>query len=244
MNEVTIIILGSLIVFFAFYTRSLLGFGGALISIPLLVFFFDLKVAVPMEAVFEVILSLILIRTEYKKINWKILIPIIIGSMVGTLIGTYFLQTFAIEILRKLLGVVIVIFSLNLLRKQIKQTLEVPNIIGFFAGVTGGILGGVFGTSGPPFVLFLANKIKDKYTLRATFIGLFTVDFTWRIFIYFFSGLFTSEVIKYTLYLTPALILGTILGSLTFFKVSITEKRYKQLVAGLLILAGVLLILK
>jgi uncharacterized membrane protein YfcA len=244
MNELTIILLASLIIFFAFYTRSLLGFGGALISIPLLAFLFNLKIAVPMEAIFEVILSLLLIRSEYKKINWKMLIPVVIGAAIGTLLGTFFLKSLDTELLRKILGAVIILFSLNLIRKQIQETQPVSNIVGVIAGLVGGTLGGIFGTSGPPFVLFMANKIKDKAILRATLIGLFTIDFSWRIVVFMATGLFTSEVLKYTLYLTPALILGTIAGSLTFFKVSISEKRYKQLVAGLLIIAGILLILK
>lgn len=89
-----LILLSNLIIFFSFYTRSLLGFGGALISVPLLAFLFPLKFAVPLEAVFEVILSFMLVRSEWKKMNRQILIVLLIGSFIGTMVGTYVLKSF------------------------------------------------------------------------------------------------------------------------------------------------------
>lgn len=106
------ILFSSLIIFFAFYTRALLGFGGALISIPLLAFLFPLKFSVPLEAIFEVILSLLLVKNELKHINYKVLIPLIIGSVFGTLLGTDVLKSYANVLLLKALGFMIIFFVL------------------------------------------------------------------------------------------------------------------------------------
>jgi len=236
------IIFGSFIIFFAFFTRALFGFGGALISIPLLAFFFKLNFAVPLEAIFEVALSLMLIKGELHKINKKALIPLVLGSFIGTLLGTYFLKSFANDILQKLLGIVIIIFSLNLLRKQNQEVNILPVPVGVVTGTISGILGGMFGTSGPPFVIYLAHQIKTKDVLRATLIGLFAFDFTWRLGVFIVTGLITKDVLLMTLYLTPALILGTLLGKKSF--VTINEEQYRKLVVILLVITGALLIIK
>jgi len=53
-------VVSSLIIFVAFFIRSLTGFGSALVSIPILALLFDLRFAVPMEALFEVGISILL----------------------------------------------------------------------------------------------------------------------------------------------------------------------------------------
>lgn len=236
------ILLGSLVIFFAFYTRALFGFGGALISIPLLVFFLPLKFAVPLEAIFEVVLSFLLIKGEVKNINFKILIPIVIGSIVGTFLGTYVLKSFANAFLLKALGVVIILFAFNLLQKSDTKSKILPNPIGFLAGITGGTLGGIFGTSGPPFVLYLAYQVKQKDILRGTLIGLFTFDFTFRLGFFLINGLVTYDILLMALYLTPALVLGMLLGKRHF--VVISEEKYRILVFILLLITGLLQVIK
>ena len=236
------LIFGSLVIFFAFFTRALFGFGGGLISIPLLVFLFDLHFAVPLEAVFEVVLSGLLIKGELQKIDKKVLIPLILGSMIGTLIGTYLLKSFANDILLRLLGFVIILFSLNLLRKQNQDEHVLPAPVGVLTGIIAGTLGGMFGAGGPPFVIYLAHQIKTKDILRATLIGLFAVDFSWRLVVFTVTGLITKDVLLMTLYLTPALVLGTILGNKSFF--TINEARYRKLVVILLVITGLFLVMK
>lgn len=238
-----IIVLSNLIIFFAFYTRSLLGFGGALISVPLLAFLFPLKFAVPLEAIFEVILSLMLVRGEWKKMNRQILIVLLIGSFIGTLVGTYVLKSLTNIILLKILGVVIILFSLNLLRaQQSKVKTPFSLSVGLIAGIIAGILGGMFGTSGPPIVLFLAYQIKDKDILRATLIGFFTVDFAMRLMVFGLSGFINQPLLYMTLLLIPGLIFGIFLGKNHF--VIVDEKLYKKGVITVLVLSGLLLLIK
>ena len=56
-------------------------------------------------------------------------------------------------------------------------------------GLIGGLVGALFGTGGPPYVIYLTHRIKDKSQLRATFSGLFMVDGSIRIATFVVSGL-------------------------------------------------------
>lgn len=240
---VAFIILSNLIIFFSFYTRSLLGFGGALISIPLMAFLFPLRFAVPLEAIFEVLLSLMLIRGEWRRVDKKIMAMLLVGSFIGTLIGTYVLKSFSNVMLLKMLGIIIILFSLNLLRKNDVQPVKKFSWpIGVIIGTISGILGGIFGTSGPPIVLYLAYQIKVRNILRATLIGYFMFDFAVRLVVFGASGFLTTSIGYYALLLTPGLIVGTLFGKKHF--IIVDDRLYKKAVIAILIVSGILLFFK
>ena len=82
-NSLIIIAAASLIIFIAFFIRSLTGFGSALIGIPLLAMIFDLKFAVPLEALLEMGLSALLLQKIFKSINKSVIFPLIVGAIIG-----------------------------------------------------------------------------------------------------------------------------------------------------------------
>jgi len=231
----------TLIIFLAFLTRSLTGFGSALISVPLLALLFDLKFVVPLESVLEVGFTVLMISKVYPKIHKKTLLPMSVGAVLGTLLGTYFLRTLGDVLLKRILGTLIILFALYFWREdQGERTGNFSANWGILAGAGGGVLGGLFGTSGPPFVAYLAYKLKEKEVLRASLIGMFAVDYTWRTMIFAFSGLLTAELLTFALYLTPALICGTILGHRIHFRITVGP--FRKIVAGILLISGILLL--
>ena len=240
-NSFLITIAASLIIFISFFIRSLTGFGSALVGIPLLAMIFDLKFAVPLEALLEIGLSALLLRNVYKSISKTTLIPLIIGTIIGSLMGAYILYSFANIYLKRALGVAIILFALNLLAGKTGNNIKpLPSGWGVLAGGIGGVLGGLFGTSGPAFVMYLAYKLKTKEVLRASLIGLFAIDYSWRVVVYATTGLLTMEILKFALLLTPALILGTILGHKIHFKIN--EDRFRQIVSAILLVSGIFLL--
>lgn len=234
------IFLSNLIVFFAFYIRAMTGFGGTLISVPLLALFFDLKLVVPLATLIEVISSLLLIKPVYKKINRLALVPLVIGALLGTLTGSYFLKSFTNILLKRTLGFIIILFALNMLRERGRKVKKLPNSAAYGAGFIGGTLGGMFGVNGPPIVMYLNYQLGEKDVLRATLIGLFTIDAFWRITVFTASGLVTSRVLELALILIPAFFVGTFLGNKTHAKIS--KIKFRKITSGLLILSGAMLL--
>jgi uncharacterized membrane protein YfcA len=231
----------SLVVFLAFLVRSLTGFGSALISVPLLALLFDLKFVVPLESMLEIGFTLLLVRRVYGKIQKETLLPMIAGASLGTIIGAQFLVSLGDFLLKKALGVFLLLFALYYYARIQKEGRNAFSTAwGFPAGAVGGILGGVFGTSGPPFVAYLAYRLKEKDVLRASLIGMFAVDYAWRTAVFAFSGLLTGELLSFFLYLTPALIFGTVLGHRIHLRV--TEGQFRKIVAGILLASGILLL--
>jgi len=231
----------SLIIFFAFLVRSLTGFGSALISVPLLALLFDLKFVVPLESVLEVGFTALLAPRVYRQMHKPTLLPMIGGAVLGTLAGTYFLQALGDVILKRALGILTLMSGIYFYRaNREEKAKDLSANWGVLAGAGGGILGGLFGTSGPPFVAYLTYKLREKDVLRASLIGLFAVDYSWRTTVFAFSGLLTVDLLTFALYVSPVLILGTYLGHRIHLRVP--EGLFRKVVAGILIISGALLL--
>ena len=125
-----------------------------MISIPLLALFFDLKIVVPLEAILEVAISILLLRVVYRDIDRQSVLPMMVGVALGSFIGVYGLTTIETPVLKRLLGIAIIGYALYLLIDQRTPSYQPANKgWGFAAGLGGGIIGGTVGPSGPPYVM-------------------------------------------------------------------------------------------
>ena len=232
------LIAANLIVLFSFFVRSFSGFGGALLCIPLLALFYDLKFIVPIECILEIILSLILIPRIIKDVDKQNLALMLVGAILGSLAGIYLLKTVANATLKMILGVVVIVVALNLLRAKVHESKPISRGWGLVAGVIGGILGGMFGTSGPPYVTYLAYQSSPRNVFRATLILIFAIESTWRLIIFCFQGMYSRESLTLALWLAPATVIATLVGHAV--QVRFNERRFHFFVCGLLIVSGLL----
>ena len=224
------------IVLGAFLLRSLSGFGSALLCIPLLSLFYSVKFIVPVECVLEVVLSLILLPRVYKLVNRRELLLLVGGAIIGSVLGAYVLASLADVTLKTILGIVIIVVATTLLKSP--PSLNLPPWSGIVAGLAGGILGGMFGTSGPAYVAYLAFRIPEPRSFRATLIYLFAIEYSWRLLVYFYQGLLDIQGVVFALELIPALVIGALAGHR--LHEMFPERSFRTLVALLLLLSGVL----
>lgn len=70
-------ILVCLVVFFAGLTQGLSGFGSILLSLPLLAIFLDIKIVIPLVALFAPCITIILLTQLWKHLDWKKLYPLL-----------------------------------------------------------------------------------------------------------------------------------------------------------------------
>ena len=242
MTETQIILLAGFIVLVGHFIKGLSGFASALFAIPLLAFFLDLKFIVPVFLLFDIVSGLILTIQTRRFIDRGSLLLILSGLAVGTAAGTYFLVTFGGESLKRVFGVVVILFALKILiwdREGAKR--QISKAWAPVSGIAGGCTGAMFGLNGPPMVLYLTHRPVEKQVFRATLYGLFFVDACYRLVLFSFNKLITLEVIKFALYVTPFLIAGLLLGSKLHAR--IREDLFKRIIATILIITGLFLIL-
>lgn len=242
MTEIQIIMLAGLIVLVGHFIKGFSGFASALFSIPLLALFLDLKFVVPVFLMFDIISGLILTIQTRRFIDKRSLLLILSGLVVGTTVGTYFLVTFGGESLKRVFGVVVILFALKILILDKEEARKyVSKIWAPVSGIAGGCTGAMFGLNGPPMILYLTHRPIDKQIFRATLYGLFFVDACYRLLLYSLTGLITIDVIEFALYLTPFLLVGLVFGSRLHAKVD--ENVFKKIIATILVVTGVFLVI-
>jgi uncharacterized membrane protein YfcA len=111
-----------------------------------------------------------------------------------------------------------------------------PGPLGGLAGLAAGVAGAMFGTGGPPVILWFQLQGLDKRAFRATLLGVFLVMSIVRVPSYAVAGLLGREVLLSALLLLPAGLLGLLIGQR--LHIGIPERRFRQGVALALALLG------
>ena len=208
-----------------------------MLSIPLLALFFPLKFIVPVESVLEVILSILLVPAAIRKVDRGNLMRLLGGAVPGSLVGVFLLASWANRPMEIILGAAVIGVGLVLLRKAPSRAV-MSSRWGLAAGFAGGLLGGMFGTSGPAYVAFLSTQALDKAAFRATLIVLFAVEYAWRLGLYARQGLLDIQGLQLALSLLPALVAATLLGHFVHLRVG--ETVFRRWVAVFLLASGAL----
>lgn len=221
---------------------SFSGFGFALFAVPLMSLFLDLKFVVPLVLLagfFSVIvLSINKLEFFFKE---PTIIMVFIGMTAGTVVGTHILAHFETGLLKRILGVAIVLFAVHILFHVREQTAtRHRGFIGLIAGIFSGIAGGIFGTSGPPLVVYLNHFAENKTSFRSQILILFLLHDVFRFFLYLRYSLITTQTFRFGLLLLPPLALGLFAGSKMHFRVG--EKTFNKSIALLLFISGLLLL--
>ncbi|MEW6715049.1 MAG: sulfite exporter TauE/SafE family protein, partial [Nitrospirota bacterium] len=106
------LILISMIFLAAGFTQGFSGFGSALLAMPLLTLFLDAKTAVPLSVLNSVLITSYLSLKLRSHMERAKIIPLVLGSLPGTYIGVKFLIYAESDIIKLLLGVLIVSYCL------------------------------------------------------------------------------------------------------------------------------------
>jgi uncharacterized membrane protein YfcA len=235
----TTILIILLIIFVGSFIRSAIGFGEAVIGMPLLAFFIDIKTATPLMALTASTLAIMLLFTSWKKISIKDTLPFILSTAIGLPVGLYYLKNTSDEIIKAALGILLVFFGIYYL--FVKSLPHLKNeklsfLFGFFAG----ILGGAYNTNGPPTVIYGVLRRWSAQNFRATLQGIFFPTGLIITFSHGISGLWTGIVVTSYLYALPVIVLGFYLGNKIHHKLN--EYHLKKIIYIFILLIGFILL--
>ena len=213
--------------FFAEVIGTMAGFGSSTIFLPIALFFLDFRTALTLVAIFHISGNIGRITFFRHGFNRRLLLIFGLPSVILTLLGALLVTYAPSEILKLILGVFLIAFSLASLSKpeisfspSKKNSFIGGSLSGFFAGLigTGGALRGAFLTS--------FNLKKSVYIATAAAISL-AVDIT-RIPVYFGSGFLQPQFYYYI----PILFLLAISGSFTGKKIvnRISQPTFRKVV--------------
>jgi len=226
----------------AYFIRGITGFGSGLLAVPMLALFLPLQFVVPLVLLLDFTASLVIGGLHFKRVQWNeigILIPF---SIVGVALGTSLLVNLPQAPMLIALATFVLIFAVRSVlnihgEKPASRAWAIP------ASLTGGTVGGLFGTGGPPYVIYLTHRIRDKGDLRATLSALFFAEGLTRIASFLIVGLLMTTPVWVAYLIALPLVLGALyLGGRAH--VGLDPTQMTRLVGVLLLVSSVSLLFK
>lgn len=230
------------VVLSAYFVRGITGFGSGLIAVPLLALSHPLTFTVPLVLALDFTASFVLGGANRNKADWaeiKLLLPF---GLIGACIGAFALLKLPAGPVLLTLGAFTMFFGFRNIfgvssAQSISSAWAVP------AGLVGGGAGALFGTSAPPYIVYLTHRLKDKSAVRATFSWLFVIDGGFRLGLFLVAGLLLDSKLQlaYALSIIP-MVLGLYVGNKVHL--DITSEGMLKVVGALLVISGAMLFVK
>ncbi len=234
-------ILVCVIVGFAQIIYVLFGFGSGLIAVGTLALILpDIKDVVVLLLFINMPAEMLVVFSSIKKITWKNVSVIFIGVLIGIPVGARLLNVSEPVVILTILGIILVAVGIAFLFTPGIKPVQIPKWIDPPTGLISGILSGLFGTGGPPLIIYYLIRGDDKAVFRGNLMAIFLLMTIVRFPSYFMEGLLTTERIWSGLTLIPAVIIGAWLGNR--IHINLDESVFQRLVSTALVCIGILLL--
>jgi len=223
-------------VFIASIIRGFNGFGFSAICISGFSFVLPAIEIVPIILILEVMISIFMIPYIWNKIDWKFVFQILAGIIVGSPIGLYFLKYLSSETTHLSICLIIIFFSILLMRGYSNQKIN-NTYAKTFTGLVSGILNGLTTLGGMPVALFLLITSIQPAVIRGSLAALFFLTDIYAFALSFFAGIVDVITIYRAVPLMIILPIGVFIGNKFFVKSK--EETYRKVVFYFLIFISV-----
>ncbi len=230
-----------IVIFVATLIRSTIGFGEALIAVPLLALRIPVTVASPLAVLMSVLVAAVIVAQDWRKIEVRSAAWLVGWALLGIPLGLLLLVTVQDRVVKVLLGVIIIAFSVYSLLGKSKVHLKHDHggwLAG--AGFVSGVLGGAYGMNGPPLVVYGALRRWSPQHFRATLQGYFLPASLIGLIGYARMGLWGRVVTRYFLLSLPGAIAAILIGRALNHRLR-GDGFFRFVYAGLIVIGGVLL---
>jgi uncharacterized protein len=199
------------VLFLATLIRSTLGFGEALVAVPLLALVLPIQVAAPVAVLASITVALVVLVQDWQKVHVHSAGRLVLSTMPGIPLGLLLLTTVAEPVIKGILAAAIILFSTHSLVSARQRRLNNDSLAWLF-GFGAGILGGAYGMNGPPLVIYGSLRRWTPQHFRATLQGYFLPASAMGMLGYWLAGLWTPAVNQLYLLSLPFILLATLLG--------------------------------
>jgi uncharacterized membrane protein YfcA len=208
-NPASILVPG--VLFLATLIRSALGFGEALVAVPLLALLIPIEVAAPVAVMASITVALIVVAQDWRMMHARSAARLVVPTMPGIPVGLLLLRMGAEPLVKGALAAVIIAFSAYSLLAGKRRELRDDTFAWLF-GFGAGVLGGAYGMNGPPLALYGSLRGWSPQQFRATLQGYFLPASLAGLGGYWVAGLWTPAVSRFYLVSLAPILVATWLG--------------------------------
>jgi len=229
------------VIFVATLIRATLGFGEALVAVPLLALRIPVTVAAPLAVVVSVLVAGVIIISDYRKVDIRSAAGLVAAAVLGIPFGLLLIAFVNDHLVKMVLGFIIVAFSAYSLLAKTTLHLERDHWAWLLAcGFCSGILGGAYGLNGPPLAIYGALRRWSPQHFRATLQGYFFPASLIGLIGYLIMGIWGPAVTRYCLLSLPGVVAALIIGHALHQRLR-GANFYRIIYFALIIVGGILL---
>jgi uncharacterized membrane protein YfcA len=219
------------------FVQGLSGFAFGLVSMSVWAWTIDPQMAAAMSVFGALTGQLLAAVTVRRRLNIQMLAPFLAGGLLGIPLGVVILPHLDTHLFKAVLGAILIVFCpLMLLSKRFPHVTFGGRIADGFAGVIGGLMGGLGGFAGTVPTLWCTLRGLEKDTQRAIVQNFNLGTLAVTMAVYVGTGLVTREMVPMFAVVAPAMLIPTLLGARLY--IGISEQTFRKIVLGLLIVSG------
>jgi hypothetical protein len=217
------------------------GFGGGLVVVPLLAILFGPIEAIAITAFAALLGNLIMWRDAVKIAHWPEAAPLSIAVAIAIPIGLLFLTTADPAIIRRGMGVFILVAAALLISGWVYKGHR-NKLTSAFAGLcTGGVMGSFGMPAGPIMVIYYMSSPVEPKVQRANIIISVGAALIAMLLGLIFNGAYHESTIARVIVLTPIFMAGAWFGRYLFNVAPLTW--FKKVTFAILIATGISILL-
>ena len=226
----------------ASFVQRTTGFGFGIFIMTMLPFFLPTYgEATTLSGLLAITTSAVIVWKMRNYVTWQRLRPILLTFMMISTIAIFALTRIEDHILRRILGVALILISIYFAAFSQKIKLPTTKRVQVGAGTLSGLMGGFFGMQGPPAVLYFIQSEPTKEHYMAMAQTYFLIGNMMMTIVRAYNGFLTTTVLSDYCFGLGGVIIGTSLGAYVFNH--IPNRFFRYIVYAYIAVSGIIILL-
>ena len=205
------------ILFVSAFIHSTLGFGQALIAMPLLLMIVELKTATPLVAFVLLTIGAVILLKNWRVADLNAAWHLVLSSCLGIPVGLFMLKGVPEELMKLFLGILVILFSLyNIANRHLKiinpRRIGAGTALTYLFGFLAGVLGAAYNTSGVVITIYAALRDWSPNRFRSTLQSYFVFTGLLISASHGLAGLWTPDILRFYVTSLPLILAAIFLG--------------------------------
>ena len=224
------------------FIQGITGFGFGLFVMSFMPLFVPFPEVILVVLLINVVMTAQMTYRLRSHVNVKFILVPLVAALAGRTIGIFILMNTDGAILQRVLGVVLILFSVYFAFFVGNVKLKPSWKSGTVSGLSSGVLGGMLNTGGPPLVAYYFWALPDKMAYNASLQLTFCITSFYSIVLHIIYGNMSLEVMKLSVVGIAAIFIGSSIGIWMFRKIK--KEVLSKLVYILMAVMGIVLLLR